>query len=276
MCAALAREQIAGEVVVVDDSGCGAAREAFEQVASAFTGARMRLVHAPHGGRSAARNRGVAESGGEILLFLDDDVLVMPGTLASHVRAHRKREHLLVRGTIVQMPRLAVLEDPQLGVWSERSRAAFVAEPRARQVVELLADGSPAPSVRKLGRLARFERDVHQLLASGEGRRAWPGATGAQLSMRRADFTALGGFDENMGRGWGAEDLEFGYRAERAGLRIYHERASVVYHMDDGRRGREAEHAAALAYFAAKHRDPSVLLLERYFAGRCALEDVVA
>ena len=64
------------DVVVVDDgssdNSAGLARE---------WGARV-LVQAPSRGAAAARNRGGAEARGDILLFIDADVLVEPTTIA--------------------------------------------------------------------------------------------------------------------------------------------------------------------------------------------------
>src|SRR5207245_10700422 len=64
----LAQTSPASEIVVVDDgstdgSGAGAGR----------FGSAARLVFGGHAGAGAARNRGVAESTGELLAFLDAD-----------------------------------------------------------------------------------------------------------------------------------------------------------------------------------------------------------
>jgi glycosyltransferase involved in cell wall biosynthesis len=46
-----------------------------------------RVVRIEHAGRSAARNRGVEEARTELVAFLDDDDLVLPGRLARQVEA---------------------------------------------------------------------------------------------------------------------------------------------------------------------------------------------
>jgi glycosyltransferase involved in cell wall biosynthesis len=48
-------------------------------------------------------------------------------------------------------------------------------------------------------------------------------------SVRRADFERVGGFDESF-TGYGHEDLELGYRLERAGVRIRYEPRAINYH----------------------------------------------
>jgi len=48
-------------------------------------------------------------------------------------------------------------------------------------------------------------------------------------SVRRADLERVGGFDESF-TGYGHEDLELGYRLQRAGVRIVYEPRAVNYH----------------------------------------------
>jgi glycosyltransferase involved in cell wall biosynthesis len=51
-------------------------------------------------------------------------------------------------------------------------------------------------------------------------------------SVRRDDLIRVGKFDESF-TGYGHEDLELGYRLERAGIRILYEALAVNYHCQD-------------------------------------------
>ncbi|HLI95984.1 MAG TPA: glycosyltransferase [Candidatus Baltobacteraceae bacterium] len=51
-------------------------------------------------------------------------------------------------------------------------------------------------------------------------------------SVRREDLLRVGSFDENF-TGYGHEDLELGYRLQKAGLRILYEPRAVNYHCQD-------------------------------------------
>ncbi|AUX26879.1 uncharacterized protein SOCEGT47_074490 [Sorangium cellulosum] len=271
ICASLISEVDKGEVIVVDDSGEAKARQVLEEVTGRFPGVRARLVEQVNGGRSAARNRGARESRGDVLLFLDADVLLFRGSLTAHLDAHASG--VMTRGSIVHMPRAAIFEDPERGVLTDRARRVLSGA-APTPPVRLEADGSPSEHLLRLGRMTRFERDLHELLAVSQ--RRWPGATGAHVSIGREDFMRLGGYDERMGRRWGAEDLELGYRAEQAGMTLCHREDAVVLHMDHDVCGREGDHAHALSYFAEKHRDPRVLRLDEYLAGKCSLHEVVS
>ncbi len=62
------------EVIVVDDGS----RDASAEIAERFP---VRLLRGSHQGDARARNMGAGEARGEILLFLDADVVIPPGTL---------------------------------------------------------------------------------------------------------------------------------------------------------------------------------------------------
>jgi glycosyltransferase involved in cell wall biosynthesis len=74
---ALAQPEIGVEIVVVDDGS----RDGSLQIGRAFE-RRVRVFAGPNRGVSAARNRGIAETTGECIVFLDADDMLMPGTLA--------------------------------------------------------------------------------------------------------------------------------------------------------------------------------------------------
>jgi len=64
------------ELIVVDDGSTdetGSIREIY--------GDRLHYIHQENRGASAARNRGVAEAGGDLICFLDSDDLWLPGKL---------------------------------------------------------------------------------------------------------------------------------------------------------------------------------------------------
>jgi glycosyltransferase involved in cell wall biosynthesis len=75
------------EIVVVDD---GSTDDTREILLSRF-GQRIKYVYQENRGRSAARNRGISESSGEYILFLDSDDLLLPQALellSSYLDAH--------------------------------------------------------------------------------------------------------------------------------------------------------------------------------------------
>lgn len=71
-------------VAVVDGSEDGTAAALRELRAPC----RFSIVEQPNGGLAAARNTGASVAQGDLLLFLDDDMLCVPELVAAHVHAH--------------------------------------------------------------------------------------------------------------------------------------------------------------------------------------------
>jgi glycosyltransferase involved in cell wall biosynthesis len=84
---ALARQSDAPdfEVVVVDD---GSGDETPKRLAGYRPAYPFRFLSQTNAGPAAARNRGVREAGGRIVVFLGDDTIPEPALLSVHARAH--------------------------------------------------------------------------------------------------------------------------------------------------------------------------------------------
>jgi GT2 family glycosyltransferase len=74
------------EVIVVDD---GSKDGTLRWLSALTTNFDLRVLTQSHAGPAAARNRGVAAARGEIILFLDDDVVPAPDLVATHVATHQ-------------------------------------------------------------------------------------------------------------------------------------------------------------------------------------------
>jgi GT2 family glycosyltransferase len=271
------------EIIVVDDGGEDDLGVVVEQAQAVNSETVVRVVKGEHGGRSVARNLGAKHASYERVLFLDDDVLLTPGVLEEHLGYGRQQCPEFVRGTILNFPWLVAFEDPESGALTERAtsslglnRGANAAALRTRTIT-LDEKGRVDARISSLAKMSRFEKDLHEWLSARplgmSGR--WIGATGAHLSVDRSAMAKLGGFDEAMGLRWGAEDLEFGYRAERAGIPILHAKEAVVYHMDHDPYGREGDHQAAFEYFARKHGNVTLLKVLSYFSDQCSLSEAL-
>ncbi|WP_193742227.1 MULTISPECIES: glycosyltransferase family 2 protein [unclassified Prochlorococcus] len=76
------------EVVVVDDGSTDGTPSWLRDEASRFP--HVRMVEQEHGGPAEGRNRGVGNARGDLIVFIDSDLVVTESFLACHTRALRK------------------------------------------------------------------------------------------------------------------------------------------------------------------------------------------
>jgi glycosyltransferase involved in cell wall biosynthesis len=141
-------------------------------------------------GPTAARNLGAEKSCGELLVFLDDDISLAPGSLAVLVEACRTEERTVILGSLI-----APVQTPS----SVYARVSAASAPPAE------THDSDLPFTRCLTGL---------------------------MAIRRDAFFELGEFQDPTG-GWpNWDDVDFGYRATRAGYRLRRSAGAVAEHWD--------------------------------------------
>jgi cellulose synthase/poly-beta-1,6-N-acetylglucosamine synthase-like glycosyltransferase len=93
------------EIVVVDDGSVVPARETVPSSEGAPASRwAVRWLRQANGGPAAARNAGFRGTGGDLVLFIDDDILVPPDLVRAHVAAHRRRPGSAIFGLCPYAP----------------------------------------------------------------------------------------------------------------------------------------------------------------------------
>lgn len=213
---ALAGNQaIVDEAVVADD---GSTPENAAAIRAGFAGLPfpVRYVWQPDQGYrlAAARNNAIRHAGGDYLLMLDCDILLMPDAVGRHLRAACPGHFLAGnRAWVSEADTRNFLRGPGdapalAGLWNRADR-------------------------RHLARCHRqFLRNAW-LRRCGVARRNKPKILGCHFSLFRADAERINGFDENY-EGWGLEDDDFATRLHMAGVRghslIMQARALHLWH----------------------------------------------
>jgi len=214
----------------------------------------VRCVHEPRPGQTRARNRGIAETSGEVVAFTDDDVLVDPGWLDA-----------------IDAP----FGDPLV-----MAATGYVGPAELRTEAQLLFELNGG-----------FQRHSEPVVFEG-GRplvEASQVGAGANMVLRRDVFGLVGTFDESFGPGTAtrtSDDKVMFYEILRAGYRIHYDPARIVWHrhrddlaslrrlMEDWGTGEVAWTARALL----QRRDPSALAVWRWWLqhyGRRAAADLL-
>ncbi|MEV8504554.1 glycosyltransferase family 2 protein [Actinoplanes sp. NPDC051475] len=229
---ALTRQTVATdtfEVVVIDDASTDDTIAAATVYADRLD---LRVVrNARNLGRSATRNRAVEESRSEHLLFLDGDSCAAPTLVERHLGFRRERPHDVLLGKRVDV-----------GWWTLRN---------------IGRGESPA--------YQSFEEDPRDLFRIEDGaldildRTPWLFAYTHNLSISRAVFDKVGGFDESFKK-WGFEDNDFMYNIfrsfDRQSGHFHYDPKALCYHMPH-LRNRSAEWDGsrdAISYLKDKYR----------------------
>ncbi|MCD6574855.1 glycosyltransferase [Candidatus Aerophobetes bacterium] len=85
------------EVIIVDD---GSTDNTQEVVSSISAPCDLRYFKQENKGASCARNYGIKKARGEIVIFVDSDILVTPSFIKEHLSCH-KEDGVIVRGAII-------------------------------------------------------------------------------------------------------------------------------------------------------------------------------
>jgi GT2 family glycosyltransferase len=222
--------------VIVADNGSNDGTDAYVNSISGKFPVPIRILKVARPGKSAATNHAVKHATGDILAFLDDDVIVDKNWLTSVADFFARNEYRAGQGAI-QLP------------------AAESCDPEVLRLVD------------RFRTIPRLEYDpdlktVHSL-------------NGANFFVGREVFGRVGGFDERLGPGASgtSEDVEFARRLTGAGIAIGYAPRAVVYHRID--RGRLTEEyfrqshrrQGASRYLIGKHSSMAIFLnLTRAFA----------
>ncbi len=106
--AALDRQHRSGvpfEVIVAVDGATDGTAEMLSGLRASFP---LKVIRQERGGPAAARNAAIAAAAGEVLLFLDDDVVPLDGLFERHLAVHRRDPRAAVVGRMSAPPGAAL------------------------------------------------------------------------------------------------------------------------------------------------------------------------
>jgi glycosyltransferase involved in cell wall biosynthesis/peptidoglycan/xylan/chitin deacetylase (PgdA/CDA1 family) len=105
------------EVIVVVDGSSDGTAEALSRLSCPFP---LSVIQQANAGAAAARNRGARNASGDILLFLDDDMLVEPDLLAEHARSHAQGADAVLGSLIMDENSVPGLHAEAAAGWIDR------------------------------------------------------------------------------------------------------------------------------------------------------------
>ncbi|MBK8988839.1 MAG: glycosyltransferase [Chloroflexi bacterium] len=175
------------EVLVVSDGSTDGTEAYLQTYAASFA---LRGLTQENQGPAVARNLGVAKASGDIVLFIDDDIVPAPQLIQEHLKIHQSDDgRTVVLGPMLTPPAFQMLP------WVQWEQAML--EKQYNSIVS----GRWQPSARQF----------------------YTGNT----SLARQHLLDHGGFDPSFRR---AEDVELAYRLSGSGLRFQFNPQAIGYH----------------------------------------------
>lgn len=178
------------EVVIVSDGSSDGTNTFLQAYVAPL---RVRPLVQANQGPAAARNLGLQVAQGELILFLDDDVVPAPQLVAEHVATHQRQQ-----SDVVVLGPMLTPQDVTLKPWVAWEQAMLYKQ------YDDIAAGRWVPTARQF-------------------------YTG-NASLARRHLLAIGGFDTTLRR---AEDVELAYRLADRGLSFVFNDRAVGYHYAD-------------------------------------------
>lgn len=163
----------------------------------------FRLVNEPQQGLSFARNKGIAESKGRFVAFIDDDETINPEFISAYLKVFDEQCAFAAAGVV------KAVYDNGRPSWLSTYPEKMIANPfyLGKKVMTISSKITPA---------------------------------GGNMAFNREVFNIYGRFDTNLGRCGsqllGAEENDFFERIRSLGERVYYVPNAIVYHHIDTNR----------------------------------------
>ncbi len=217
------------EVVVADDGSTEATFNMLEPLKGSFSYELKHVWHKDKGFRAAAiRNKAVAASKGEYLIFLDGDCVPFPSFLNRHLKLMEVGWFVRGNRTMLseEFTRVVLKEKLPIHHYSKYTWMMLRVKKRIKRILPLLH--LPMGWYRK-------NKPID-----------WFGVKTCNLGVWRKDFELVNGFDEHY-IGWGREDADLAVRLFNNGIKrkegIYATCVLHLWHPESDRRKLEANDA---------------------------------
>ncbi len=211
------------EIVIVNDSSSDH-KEYFEKIFGSFQSTNATLKYLELGknlGRSIARNIGIANSNGELVVLLDGDMIAPVTFIQDHIDTNNQNERAVVTGLNKDYlgKREEFLETRGISELYKESNDDFRIE---RIVPESWKPSFPEVNSNNFGKVCHLIKDTDRFRLFGKGsvHGVWTLPfmfLAGNVSTRRKYLLQVGGFSD-LFKGWGLEDTYLGAKLICIGL----------------------------------------------------------
>jgi glycosyltransferase involved in cell wall biosynthesis len=251
------------EIIIVADSSDTGIYQAIEHYKDRLN---IKVIQTEEKGMPRVRNIGAQAAEGQYLGFFDDDVLVSPDYLEQCMLQMGDRKDAVVRGPVYTLYFLRFFKDPEKGVVFPQFENQVSQDSPLREY--LVSEEMVINHWDRIGKwctkLNRFERIVEACLKEKDGKQVlpWMGYSGSGVIIHKDSFFSAGGYDVELGKWWGAESIDLGYRLWKAGKVFINTTHVYTAHMDHPRDESLAKFNDSFSYVYNKYADNNILLIK--------------
>ncbi|MFE3897439.1 MULTISPECIES: glycosyltransferase family 2 protein [unclassified Priestia] len=265
------------EVILVDDASSDNTSNILKEVDVPFKFKYIQMKQ--NKGRSSVRNIGINHAEGDLLIFLDGEMLAPPAFIENHYKHHVHESNLVVTGAMHYEGVYTFIMPDYNEDQVAHLKELVGRDPEYRRLYENYEQTKqhsnvPCPLVTKedidTNRFQRLSFPNRYFLNSGLkhfGERLegftlpYIAFLSGNVSVRKANLKKSGLFDETF-VGYGAEDWELGYRLYKNGVQFVLDPSTVAYHQEHGISKRKVKEQWGNHYrFVKKHPNIDVLIL---------------
>jgi len=265
------------EVILVDDASSDNTSNILKEVDVPFKFKYIQMKQ--NKGRSSVRNIGINHAEGDLLIFLDGEMLAPPAFIENHYKHHVHESNLVVTGAMHYEGVYTFIMPDYNEDQVAHLKELVGRDPEYRRLYENYEQTKwhsnvPYPLVTKedidTNRFQRLSFPNRYFLNSGLkhfGERLegftlpYIAFLSGNVSVRKENLKKSGLFDETF-VGYGAEDWELGYRLYKNGAQFVLDPSTVAYHQEHGISKRKVKEQWGNHYrFVKKHPNIDVLIL---------------
>ncbi|MGN7297451.1 glycosyltransferase [Ferdinandcohnia sp. SAFN-114] len=197
-------------------------------------------------GRPSVRNLGIIHARGEVIVFLDAEILVKPDFIYQHYMAHQNNKSVAVSGSMI-LRGVYSMYYPNFSI-SQKRHLNNMLKLYGKDIQEL-CENEPNNPLQILSdkdinnqnfinlsfgkeHQRHFKKTLFNIFGNEMEKFHFPWfifCTG-NVSVKLKDLKKVGFFEEYPGYGW--DDIEMGYRLHKAGIQIVNHPGLVTFHQE--------------------------------------------
>ena len=199
------------EVIIVDNASDYNIKKQIQDLRQKHKRINLKLIiNKKNLGFAKACNRGVKQAKGDLVLFLNSDTVIIDKSLQKAVNILDSDKKISILGCQLRNPDTSI--QPSAGFF-----------PKLRQIIFMMLFLDDIPFIKKM--IKPFHQNS-KVFYEHSHEVDW--VTGAFMLCRKEAIKKIGGFDE--GYFMYAEEVDFCFRAKKAGLRVFYTPQASILH----------------------------------------------